>query len=69
MGDVRGKTVLRVAKKLGYEERVPKGKKHYVIVDGSSIVAVIPRGRIKRGTLRKIVKALGLTWAEFNALI
>ncbi|NVM23445.1 MAG: type II toxin-antitoxin system HicA family toxin [Desulfobacterales bacterium] len=69
MGDVRGKDVLRVAKKLGYSVRPPKKRKHYVILDGPRIVTTVPKGRIKKGTLDSIIKDLGITKQEFNRLL
>ena len=68
MGDVRGKDVLRVAKELGYSVRPPKRRKHYVILEESRIVTTVPKGRIKKGTLNAIIKDLGITKQEFNAL-
>ena len=69
MGDVRGKDVLRVAKKLGYSVRPPKRRKHYVVVDGPRMVTTVPKGRIKKGTLDNIIKDLGITKQEFNTLL
>ena len=69
MGDVRGKDVLRVAKKLGYSVRPPKRRKHYVVIDGPRMVTTVPKGRIKKGTLDNIIKDLGITKQEFNTLL
>ena len=69
MGDVRGKDVLRVAKKLGYSVRPPKRRKHYVVVDGPRMVTTVPKGRIKKGTLDHVIKDLGITKEEFNRLL
>lgn len=69
MGDIRGKDILRVAKKLGYQIRKPKRRKHFVVLDGPRIVAAVPKGRIRSGTLHAIIKKLGLTKEEFNKLI
>jgi len=70
MGDIRGKRVLRVAQKLGYKVKKPPGRKHYVILDESEtgIVTVIPRGKIKSGTLSSIIKDLGISKSRFNKL-
>lgn len=67
MGNIRGKTVVRVAKKLGYQVR--EGKKHSVVYDDNGIITIVPRGKIKKGTLNDIIKDLGLTKEEFNKLI
>ena len=69
MGDVRGKDVLRVAKKLGYSVRPPKRSKHYVVIDGPRMVTTVPKGRIKKGTLDNIIKDLGITKQEFNTVL
>lgn len=68
MGDIRGKDVIRVAKKLGYTVRPPKRRKHYVVLDGPRIVTTVPKGRIKRGTLYDIIKDLGISKQEFDKL-
>jgi predicted RNA binding protein YcfA (HicA-like mRNA interferase family) len=69
MAHVRGKDVVRVAKKLGYQVRQPKRRKHYVIIDGPRIVTIVPKGKIKQGTLSGIIKDLGLTKERFNKLV
>jgi predicted RNA binding protein YcfA (HicA-like mRNA interferase family) len=66
MGSIRGKTVVRVAKKLGY--RVREGKKHIVVYDQNGIITILPRGKIRQGTLNGIIKDLGITKEEFNRL-
>jgi predicted RNA binding protein YcfA (HicA-like mRNA interferase family) len=67
MAEIRGNDILRVARKLGYEIRPPKRRKHYVVLDGARIVTTVPRGRIKKGTLAAIIKDLGITRQEFNS--
>jgi|OpeIllAssembly_1097287.scaffolds.fasta_scaffold1497724_1 predicted RNA binding protein YcfA (HicA-like mRNA interferase family) len=69
MGEIRGNRVLRVARKLGFQVRAPKRRKHYVILDGPRIVTTVPKGRIKKGTLEAIIKDLGITREEFNRLL
>jgi predicted RNA binding protein YcfA (HicA-like mRNA interferase family) len=69
MAEIRGNDILRVARKLGYEIRPPKRRKHYVVLDGARIVTTVPRGRIKKGTLAAIIKDLGITRQEFNSLL
>lgn len=68
MGTIRGKHVLHVAEKLGYSVRQPKRRKHYVICQGPRIVTVVPKGKIKQGTLLNIIKDLGISKEEFDGL-
>lgn len=69
MAEIRGNDILRVVRKLGYQVRPPRRRKHYVILDGPRIVTTVPKGRVKRGTLEAIIKDLGLTREEFNRLV
>lgn len=69
MAEIRGNDVLRVAKKLGYQMRPPKRRKHYVILDGARIVTTVPKGKIKKGTLAAIIKDLGVTKEQFDKLV
>jgi predicted RNA binding protein YcfA (HicA-like mRNA interferase family) len=69
MAEIRGNDILRVARKLGYQVRPPKRRKHYVILDGPRIVTTVPKGKLKKGTLAAIIKDLGLTRGEFNRLV
>jgi predicted RNA binding protein YcfA (HicA-like mRNA interferase family) len=69
MAEIRGNDILRVARKLGYQVRPPKRRKHYVILDGPRIVTTVPKGKLKRGTLAAIIKDLRITREEFNRLV
>jgi len=69
MAEIRGNDILRVARKLGYQVRPPKRRKHYVILDGPRIVTTVPKGKLKKGTLAAIIKDLGITREEFNRLV
>ena len=66
---VTSSRVLRVAKKLGYSVRM--GSKHIVIHDGIKIITIIPRSNkpIKSGTLKGIIKDLGLTVEDFRKIL
>ena len=44
MAEIRGNDILRVARKLGYQVRPPKRRKHYVILDGPRIGRVLEAG-------------------------
>jgi predicted RNA binding protein YcfA (HicA-like mRNA interferase family) len=63
------KQLIRAAKKLGYE--VKEGSKHTLIYDPTSgrRLTTIPRGFIPRGTLRAILKQMGITESELKRLI
>jgi hypothetical protein len=63
------KQLIRAAKKKGYH--VKEGAKHTLIYDPASSqhVSTVPRGHIKKGTLKAILKQLGMTEAELRKLI
>jgi len=60
MGEIRGNRVLRVARKLGFQVRAPKRRKHYVILDGPRIVTTVPKEESRRAPWRRLSKTLGL---------
>lgn len=66
---VTSSSVLRVTKKLGYS--IKMGSKHIVIHDGTKVITTVPRGNkpIKTGTLRGIIKDLGLKVEDFSKLL
>jgi len=63
------KQLIRAAKKKGY--LIKEGGKHTLIYDPVSRrhISTIPRGQIKKGTLKAILKQLGMTEAELRKLI
>lgn len=63
------KKLIRAAKKLGYE--IKEGSKHTLVYDPATgrRITTIPRGYIPRGTLRAILKQMGVTEAELRKLI
>jgi predicted RNA binding protein YcfA (HicA-like mRNA interferase family) len=65
--NLTGKHLSKVALKLGYSVR--EGKKHLLIYSGSALVATVPRGRIKPGTLAAILKQMGITKEELADLL
>lgn len=63
-----GKHLKRVALKLGYV--VVEGKKHSRVYDAAGrYVSTLPRGIIKPGTLKAILKQMKITETEFKKLI
>jgi predicted RNA binding protein YcfA (HicA-like mRNA interferase family) len=63
-----GKHLRRVALKLGFT--VVEGKKHMRVYDAAGrYVSTLPRGIIKPGTLRAILKQMGLSKAQLSNLI
>jgi predicted RNA binding protein YcfA (HicA-like mRNA interferase family) len=55
------KDLIRAAKKLGY--RIREGGKHTLIIDPITQrrITTIPRGYIPKGTLKAILKRMGIT--------
>jgi len=63
-----GKHLKRVALKLGYV--LVEGKKHTRVYDTAGrYISTLPRGSIKSGTLKAILKQMGLTEAELRNLL
>ena len=65
--EIRGKRLAAVAIKLGYQ--IKEGGKHILVLHEGSLLTTIPRGRIKEGTLRGILKRLGITEQELSRLL
>jgi hypothetical protein len=65
--NLTAKQLKRVAVKLGY--RVKEGKRYLLVYRESGLVATIPRGTIKPGTLAAILKQMGLGKDELDALL
>ncbi len=63
------KQLIRAAKKLGYE--VKEGGKHTLVYDPTTgrRITTIQRGFIPKGTLRAILKQMGITESELKRLI
>lgn len=63
------KQLIRAAKKLGYE--IKEGSKHTLVYDPATgrRITTIPRGYIPRGTLRAILKQMGVTEAHLRKLL
>jgi predicted RNA binding protein YcfA (HicA-like mRNA interferase family) len=58
------KDLIRAATKLGY--RIKKGGKHTLVIDTATEqrITTIPRGYIPKGTLKAILKRMGITEAD-----
>ena len=65
--NLSAKQLKRVALKLGY--RIKDGKKHLLVYGESGLVATVPRGRIKAGTLAAILKQMGISREELANLL
>ncbi|MBW1954081.1 MAG: type II toxin-antitoxin system HicA family toxin [Deltaproteobacteria bacterium] len=61
--------LVRAVKKLGF--RVKEGSKHTLVYDPATgrRITTIPRGYIPKGTLKAILKQLGLTEAQLKNLL
>jgi len=61
--------LVRAIKKLGF--RVKEGSKHTLVYDPATgrRITTIPRGYIPKGTLKAILKQLGLTEAQLRSLL
>jgi predicted RNA binding protein YcfA (HicA-like mRNA interferase family) len=61
--------LIRVAKKLGYA--VKEGGKHTLVYDSVTgrRITTIQRGYIPKGTLKAILKQMGITEAELKNLL
>lgn len=57
--NIRGSHLKKIAIKLGYEIR--EGKKHILVIGRSGLLTTIPRGHLKSGTLRGILRAFGIS--------
>lgn len=64
-----GKQLTRVARKLGYQ--VEEGGKHILVFDPATgrRITIMPRGKIKPGTLAAILKQMGITKKRLNDLL
>jgi len=60
--NLTAKQLKKVALKLGY--RIKEGKKHLLVYGDSGLVATVPRGRIKPGTLAAILGQMGISKDE-----
>lgn len=62
--------VLKALRRAGWELRNPPGKKHHVLehTELPGIIVVPRHPMTKKGTLASIIKAAGLTLAEFERL-
>jgi hypothetical protein len=65
--NIRGSHLKKIAVKLGYEIR--EGKKHILVIGRSGLLTTIPRGRIKAGTLRGILRAFGISDEDLVRLL
>jgi hypothetical protein len=65
--NLTGKQLKKVALKLGY--RVKEGKKHLLVYSESGLVATLPRGRIKPGTLAAILKQMRISRDDLSRLL
>ena len=65
--DVSSERVVRALKKAGFE--LAREGKHISMVKGDRIVVIPRHKRIKRETLRGIIKDAGLSIEEFRNLI
>jgi hypothetical protein len=65
--NLTAKQLRKVALKLGY--RVKEGKKHLLVYGESGLVATVPRGRIKAGTLSAILKQMRISKDDLAKLL
>jgi predicted RNA binding protein YcfA (HicA-like mRNA interferase family) len=65
--NITAKQLKKVALKLGY--RIKEGAKHSLVYSESRLVATVPRGQIKPGTLAAILKQMGISRNEFDNLL
>ena len=65
--DVSSERVVRVLRKAGFE--LAREGKHISMVKGDRIVVIPRHKRIKRETLRGIIKDAGLSIEEFRKLL
>ncbi|MEW6530925.1 MAG: type II toxin-antitoxin system HicA family toxin [Thermodesulfobacteriota bacterium] len=65
--NLTSRQLKKVAVKLGYH--IKEGKKHLLIYSESGLVATIPRGRIKPGTLAAILKQMRISKNELPGLL
>ena len=65
--NLTAKQLRKVALKLGY--RVKEGKKHMLVYSESGLVATVPRGGIKAGTLAAILKQMGISGDQLAKLL
>ncbi|HTY22597.1 MAG TPA: type II toxin-antitoxin system HicA family toxin [Desulfomonilaceae bacterium] len=65
--NLTAKQLKKVAHRLGYQ--VKEGKKHSLIYGQSRLVATLPRGRIKPGTLAAILKQMGISKDDLADLL
>jgi len=65
--NLTARQLRKVALKLGF--RIKEGKKHLLVYSDSGLVATIPRGRIKAGTLAAILKQIGIGKDELARLL
>jgi predicted RNA binding protein YcfA (HicA-like mRNA interferase family) len=63
------KNLIRAAKKLGY--RIKEGGKHSLVIDPTTErrITTIQRGYIPKGTLKAILKQMGITETELKNLL
>lgn len=63
-----GKHLKRAARKLGYV--LVEGKKHTRVYDlAGRYISTLPRGSIKPGTLKAILKQMGITEERLKELV
>lgn len=63
--NIRGKRLAGVAVKHGYQ--IKEGAKHILVLADGKLITTIPRGKIKDGTLRGILKRLGISVEQLSA--
>lgn len=64
---IRGSHLRKVAIRIGFS--VEEGGKHILVLGESGLITTIPRGKIKYGTLKGILKKLGITEEELSKLL
>jgi hypothetical protein len=65
--NLTAKQLKKVALKLGY--RIKEGKKHLLVYDEAGLIATVPRGQIKPGTLAAILKQMGMSKEDLADLL
>ena len=65
---ISGRKMVRVLKKLGYEEKRQRGS-HLMMIKGEKLIVILNHKELRRGTLRNIMREANLTVGELITLL
>ena len=65
---ISGRKMVRVLKKLGYEEKRQRGS-HLMMIKGGKLIVIPNHKELRRGTLRNIMREANLTVGELITLL